>query len=109
MISFRLKCKTGHEFEGWFPSSSAYDEQRASGDIECPMCGDKKIDKALMAPAVSSRKESTLPAHEARAEEVAKEIVEAAYKLREHVEENCENVGTGFAEEARKIHDGDAE
>lgn len=109
MISFQLKCKSGHEFEAWFPSSGAYDEQRASGDIGCPMCGDVNIEKALMAPAVASRKESTLPAHEARAEEVAKEIVEAANKLREHVEQNCENVGTGFAEEARKIHYGEAE
>ncbi|MGH7061692.1 MAG: DUF1178 family protein, partial [Stellaceae bacterium] len=28
--------------------------------------------------------------------------------LRRHVEQNCENVGAGFAEEARRIHKGDA-
>jgi hypothetical protein len=28
--------------------------------------------------------------------------------LRQHVEANCENVGKGFAEEARKIHKGEA-
>lgn len=109
MISFNLKCSSGHEFEAWFPNSGSYDKQRAAGDVTCPMCGDPEIMKAPMAPNVASRKESTLTSHEARAEEVAKEIVEAAYKLREHVEENCDNVGTEFAEEARRIHYGEAE
>lgn len=111
MISYQLKCSTGHEFEAWFPNSGSYDEQRASGDVSCPMCGDLEVMKAPMAPNVSTSKgrESTRPAHEARAEEVAHEIVEAAHKLREHVEANCDNVGTEFAEEARRIHYGEAE
>lgn len=111
MISYQLKCSTGHEFEAWFPSSASYDEQRASGDVSCPMCGDLEIMKAPMAPNVATSKgrESMRPAHEARAEEVAQEIVEAAHKLREHVEANCDNVGTEFAEEARRIHYGEAE
>lgn len=110
MISYQLKCSTGHEFEAWFPSSGSYDEQRASGDVNCPMCGDPEVMKAPMAPNVATRKGSDIrPAHEARAEEVAQEIVEAAHKLREHVEANCDNVGTGFAEEARRIHYGEAE
>jgi len=109
MISFQLKCSTGHEFEAWFPNSASYDEQRVSGDVSCPVCGDPEVVKALMAPAVASRKDSMRPAHEARAEEVAREIVEAAHKLRDHVEQNCENVGTEFAEEARRIHYGEAE
>ncbi len=119
MISYQLKCSSGHEFEAWFLSSGAYDEQRAAGDVGCPLCGDQEIAKALMAPNVASRKESTRSshepraredsAHEARAEEVAREIVEAAHKLRDHVVQNCDDVGTEFAEEARKIHYGETE
>ncbi len=112
MISYQLKCSSGHEFEAWFPNSGSYDEQRASGDVDCPLCGDQDIMKAPMAPAVASRKESTRHTREARAaevraEEVAREIVEAASRLRDHVEQTCDNVGAQFAEEARKIHYGE--
>lgn len=109
MISYQLKCSSGHEFEAWFPNSGSYDEQRASGDVGCPLCGDQDVMKAPMAPAVASRKESMRPASEVRAEEVAREIVEAASRLRDHVEQTCDNVGTQFAEEARKIHYGETE
>lgn len=109
MISYQLKCSTGHEFEAWFPSSGSYDEQRASGDVSCPMCGDLEVMKAPMAPNVASRKDSVRTSHEVRAEEVAQEIVDAAYKMREHVEANCDDVGKQFAEEARRIHYGEAE
>ena len=34
---------------------------------------------------------------------------EILQKIRTHVESNCDNVGSGFAEEARKIHYGEAE
>ena len=50
MIVYDLKCRKGHEFEAWFRDSAAYDEQRAAGDVRCPSCGSKKVEKALMAP-----------------------------------------------------------
>lgn len=46
---------------------------------------------------------------EVRAHEVAEKILEAVSALRNHVEENCDNVGADFAEEARRIHYGEAE
>jgi len=108
MISYTLKCSTGHEFEAWFRDSGTYDEQRAAGDINCPTCGDVEISKAPMAPNVASKKSSSRSKHEVRAEEVAKQIVDAAHKIRDHVEANCDNVGSEFAEEARRIHYGEA-
>ncbi|MEQ4597464.1 MAG: DUF1178 family protein, partial [Methylobacteriaceae bacterium] len=27
MILFTLACDSGHQFESWFPSNAAYDEQ----------------------------------------------------------------------------------
>jgi len=46
---------------------------------------------------------------EARAREVARQILDAAGKIRNAVEENFEYVGEDFADEARAIHYGDSE
>ena len=83
--------------------------QRKKKLIECPACGSAKIEKALMAPAVTTARKS-----EARAEAVALQTSNAMAKkmlgeMRKYVEENCEDVGPKFAEEARKIHYGESE
>ncbi|MDP7101524.1 MAG: DUF1178 family protein, partial [Rhodospirillales bacterium] len=39
----------------------------------------------------------------------AREFLDAVGKIQKHVEENCEDVGDNFADEARAIHYGDAE
>ena len=56
MIVFELRCKNSHEFEVWFPSSDAFVKQQKAKDIVCPACGDKNVEKALMAPSVSGTK-----------------------------------------------------
>jgi hypothetical protein len=53
MIVFDLRCEDGHTFEGWFASSSAYDEQTAAGTMTCPECGTSHISKAISAPRVN--------------------------------------------------------
>jgi hypothetical protein len=108
MISFQLRCSSDHEFEAWFRSSEGYEEQLASGDVVCPSCGDKKVTKALMAPSVASKKGKPSK-HEVRAQEVAKEVLEAVGKMQDHVEKNCDYVGEKFADEARRIHYGETE
>ena len=53
MIRYQLRCSRGHGFEGWFKNSDAY-----AGDVQaldCPVCGDRTIEKAIMAPAVLQR------------------------------------------------------
>lgn len=55
MISFDLKCGTGHVFEAWFRSSGDYDDQLARGLIACPMCNDTHVAKAVMAPNVAAK------------------------------------------------------
>ena len=54
MIVFDLSCDDGHRFEGWFRSSSDYEDQGARGLIACPHCGSGEVGKAPMAPAASS-------------------------------------------------------
>ncbi len=104
MIVYNLKCKSSHEFEGWFKSSSAFDEQSAGGKLVCPICGSKRIEKALMAPSVSGTKKgaSAAPAE-------LKQMRQFMTGLRKYVQENAEYVGPKFPEEARKIHYGESD
>ncbi|HVJ53992.1 MAG TPA: DUF1178 family protein [Aliidongia sp.] len=99
MILYQLKCPAEHSFEGWFRDSAGYEEQVSAGKISCPVCGDTSIGKAPMAPRVMRGKNVHSPA----------ETMQMLRKLRRTVEENCENVGENFAEEARKIHYGETE
>lgn len=104
MISFDLRCSDGHVFEGWFGSGQDFEDQKARGLLSCPMCGDEHVDKALMAPNVASRKESASPA-----EITPQKMMVMLRNMRKQVEQNADYVGPKFAEEARKIHYGDAE
>lgn len=106
MIRYALACEHGHEFEGWFGSSGAYDEQVAAGQVECPVCATRAISKQIMAPAVAGTKKtpaSDLPP------QVRSMVMEAMGKVRQHVEDNFDYVGDSFATEARAIHEGRSE
>ena len=108
MIVFNLRCSADHEFEAWFKDGATYDAQAAAGEIDCPVCGDTDVCKAIMAPRVSSaaRKRSGPPASPA---EMQRQYVSAMRAFRKQVEAQCDYVGPGFADEARKIHNGEAE
>jgi len=47
MIRYQLNCDKSHEFEAWFKDASTCDRQLARRSLECPVCGDRKIAKAL--------------------------------------------------------------
>jgi hypothetical protein len=103
MIKYRLACDGGHEFEGWFKSGAAYDEQAASGHITCPHCGSLAVTKAIMAPNVATRAQLSAP--DASKEAKSAEQVRALMRqLRAAVEEKADYVGPRFAEEARKVY-----
>ncbi len=110
MIRYALICDHDHEFEGWFAVSGDYDAQRSRGLVECPVCASKAVRKQIMAPAVAGTKRT------ARAEtaslgpaKMQSMMMEAAGRIRAHVEENFDDVGDAFASEARAIHEGKAE
>jgi hypothetical protein len=104
MILFTLKCAADHEFEAWFRDNAAFDRQRSRGLITCPDCGSTEVDKALMAPrlAKSGGDKSTAPPS-------PQQVRQMLQQLRRHIETHCENVGERFAEEARRIHRGEAD
>lgn len=107
MIRYALKCDQAHGFDAWFGSSADYDDQAARGLVECPFCGSRVVDKAVMAPAVSgTRKAEPAPDMTARMQTM---MMEAAREVRAHVEANFDYVGDSFAREARDIHEGRAE
>ncbi len=125
MIVYRLRCDAGHEFDGWFRSSSAFDAQAAEGQVECAACGSNAVSKAIMAPNVAKgvsrggQEQVQLPAPVAEAAVPDAKLMAAMPReavlmhmlrsLRRQVEANCDYVGESFADEARKIHDGEAD
>ncbi|HEY3845675.1 MAG TPA: DUF1178 family protein [Acetobacteraceae bacterium] len=125
MIHYQLRCTQQHEFDGWFQSSTAFEKQARAGLVECPHCGDVKVTRALMAPAVATRDASPVPAPApaappspatpAPAPAVAASGPMPAHvramlqRLRSEVEKHCDYVGPSFAEEARKMHRGESD
>ena len=136
MIVFDLKCPQDHVFEAWFADSAACDSQIADDEVQCPMCGDPKVEKAPVAfniPAGTGRgrgrdsggarnqpsKTTPAPAPatasapsappEAPTPEQVGEAIKTLRKMREVIEKNFDHVGDSFPEEARKIHHGEVE
>jgi hypothetical protein len=132
MIHYQLQCGQGHGFDGWFRDSAAFEAQAARGLIACPTCADTAVTRALMAPAVA-RGRRALPAPPAAAppaapaaadtpppvpaaappvalaaERLPDHVRAALQRLRAEVERHCDYVGPRFAEEARRIHNGDS-
>ncbi|HUN50901.1 MAG TPA: DUF1178 family protein [Candidatus Sulfotelmatobacter sp.] len=105
MIVFDLRCRKNHVFEAWFRDSAAFERQNGKGDVTCPVCGDRKIAKALMAPNISTPKEKS----SAEQRKMLAQTTKLLYQMREQVEKNCDYVGERFAEEARRIHYGETE
>ena len=122
MIRYALQCERGHAFESWFQGSSAYESQVKRKLVTCPACGSAKIEKAIMAPQIVSKKgrESAerVPAAPADAATPAstpllmaqeRELRAKIKELRDHIVKTADNVGERFPNEARKMHYGDIE
>lgn len=110
MKVLNLRCAHGHGFEGWFASNEAFDTQLAAGLVECPICGDCAIVKGLSAPRLNLGN-SKAPDAPTTTTELADVSAPAARWMRavREVIARTEDVGDRFAEEARKMHYGEAE
>ena len=134
MIHYQLHCGQDHDFDGWFANSSGFEDQQARGLIACPHCGNTDVRRALMAPAIGKKGNATASidvadqpsdsAPPAVAQSVmstampepvlpdpvlSDQMIELIHKVRAEVEKNCDYVGSEIAEEARKIHYGEAD
>lgn len=113
MIRYALLCEHDHEFEAWFKSIAAFDDQKAAGELVCPVCESHDIRKAIMAPNVATKGAVKTKAGRAQTAEHVRDVrtqfMAAAKRVREHVEQNFDYVGNKFPEEVRRQHYGEAE
>jgi hypothetical protein len=126
MIRYNLRCERGHVFESWFQSSSAYEAQEKRKLVNCPSCGSAKVERAIMAPQIVSKKgreslepvpapastpstDVTAPASTPLMMAQERELRAKLRELRDHIVKNADNVGERFPNEARKMHYGDIE
>ncbi len=121
MIRYALRCERDHTFESWFQSSSAFGQQVKRKLVSCPICGSDKVEKAIMAPRIVSKKgrESAAPAAVPETPPAPpptslmmaqeRELRTKLKELRDHIVKNADNVGERFPNEARKMHYGEIE
>jgi hypothetical protein len=112
MIKYALACDQGHEFESWFPSAAAYDEQARRGLVACPECSSNRVAKAIMAPAVVGAARAPKGPPEASTDVALldrrqRALRDAVRTLRREIETNTDDVGRKFAELARSMHTGE--
>jgi hypothetical protein len=131
MIRYALRCEQDHAFESWFQDSAAYDSQVKRKLVSCPVCGSAKVEKAIMAPRIVSKKgrdtavtpppeaaetpapvpptEAATPAPTPLMMAQERELRAKLKELRDHIVKNADNVGERFPNEARKMHYGEIE
>lgn len=97
MIHYALVCDGGHDFDGWFRDSGAFEAQSSQRLVSCPFCASTNVTRAVMAPHVAR-------GHEDQAAQLRSII----RQLHENVVAVTEDVGERFPQEARAIEDGEA-
>lgn len=114
-----LKCRQAHCFEGWFASETDFQAQMQRGLVQCPLCGDTQVDKQLSVPrlnlgakaprAAGGPDEGSLPVATPSGEGGPATLQGAWLALTRKIIANTEDVGDRFAEEARRMHSGEAQ
>jgi hypothetical protein len=130
MKVYNLSCSFDHRFEGWFASEDDCLSQQASGMLACPLCNSTAITRMPSAPHIAkshatkdvsqgSENSALTKVSPAQSQPSQNEVaavtradhsqleaqVQAAFLngMRELMNRS-EDVGSEFAEEARKIH-----
>lgn len=120
MLVLDLACDADHRFEAWLASHAAFHDQLARGLLSCPICGSVQLRKLLSAPRLNLSKQdqpekSTANAlnetHSPAAPNAGAVMKPDPQRMLARLAEalaQAEDVGNAFADEARKIHHGDA-
>jgi hypothetical protein len=111
MKVLNLHCGQGHVFEGWFAGEDDFQAQLGQGLLECPMCGTHEVRKALSAPRLNlgARGPASPPSSEAAPASAPGAALQAAWlHAARRIMAESEDVGARFAEEARRMHYGEA-
>ena len=126
MIIYDFRCELDHRFEGWFSSQADCERQLEGRQLHCPVCDSATVSRLPSALHVKSaardvRPETgsapALPApvpssvrgagHATAVPPEVARLREAMDRLRSWVA-STEDVGNGFADEARRIHNQEA-
>ena len=104
MIAFDLMCANGHTFEGWFDNLESFEKQDSEKLIICPLCGSTDIKKILSPVATKSSARSVQKNNNQQID-----YRKLAIEMINYIQNEFEDIGTGFTKEALKIHYGAAE
>ena len=124
MIKYKLRCKSiycseQNEFDGWFQSIEAFENQMQSGLINCPICGDDNIIKLLATPNVRKSKHKISKNIEFQnasgvsnseksylGNEKIKNITTMLRTIKKEIQKNSMFVGDEFVSKARSMKEG---
>lgn len=120
MKVYNLVCHLDHHFEGWFASEVDALEQQENGLLTCPMCDSHEVSRLPSAPRIakhSNREVTRVSAPEEGASmgnsmvltgqeqaNLQAKVQATVMKAMRELISKTEDVGSDFAEEARKIH-----
>jgi len=119
MKVYNLACPLDHHFEGWFASEEDCVTQQGKGMLACPVCDSTKITRMPSAPHIAKSSSTELTVSQADSSHLSGDVVALTGADHSHLEARVqaaflqgmrelmgksEDVGTSFAEEARKIH-----
>ena len=113
MIRYQLRCKNDHKFDGWFPNIAEFERQQHKDLLICPMCDTKRVDRAIMSPAVGKKTSKKTKSKNYTDQITPDTMIPAAQaknilrRIRKHIVTEFDNVGTGFVKEYRKMEKGE--
>ena len=122
MIKYKLNCKSEYcleknDFDAWFQSIEAYENQKLQGLINCPICGSDKIVKSLTTPSLKTNNNQTsgdkdklhkAPKNNEKflANKNSDNISTLLRTLKKEVQKNSTFVGHEFVSQIRSMKDG---
>ncbi len=118
---FDLSCEHDHLFEGWFSSQDSFDDQQSRGMVRCPVCQSAQITRRVSAPHLnvshlrnqpSARPGAVPQERTAVAALSGDQLARLQAQILQHIRQivrQADNVGSRFADEARRMHGGEIE
>ena len=111
MIIYDLCCENDHRFEAWFQSAEDFESQQARCLVCCPTCDTNVLRRIPSAVSIGMRRGENADGQSANAKAATGKAITATEtqvaaihrQLVQAMVLNCENVGSSFAKEARKI------
>ena len=111
MVIYDLRCDSGHQFEGWFKNRQDYESQVDTHLLACPYCESHSVQRIPTASYVNtiSRQKAGKEIQGTAKPMANDDPLNLLRKLHQYIDQNFDDVGSRFPEEALKIHYGEIE